>query len=192
MYVLKCNNQNTLPRILFKQSSLQAIHTIEKFIKPYIFSWLQSWQLGWMGWMQCDLRRWNQDKNKRYNPGTRTWRRCLSGSWGNNSLQYWQMQRYSCHVLYHIYRNELMFPKVCVCVCVAYFFVFQHIEWKWLNTSSPSYRYDGSRARTEHRPGSCSFAACCSCSGLGRGESIVQRSVRLWSMMTRWLRFLIC
>ena len=68
---------------------------------PYSFfysiitsSWLQSWQLESLGWMQCELRGWKQDENTEGHPRRKAWRRDVSISGGNRKVQDCQMQRY--------------------------------------------------------------------------------------------------
>ena len=45
--------------------------------------------------LQCELWRWNQGESKGHRPGIEEWRSSVSGSWGKNWLQHWQMPRYT-------------------------------------------------------------------------------------------------
>ena len=73
----------------------------------WIFSWLQSWQLVCMGWLQCDLRRRNPNKNSGGNSATESWGSDLSGSGGNKGLQYWPVPRFTSHLPFWSWSSHL-------------------------------------------------------------------------------------
>ena len=63
------------------------------FYSIIISSWLQSWQLESLGWLQCSLRRWNQDESKGGHRRTGERRSNMSDSGEDNDLQYWGLPR---------------------------------------------------------------------------------------------------